>query len=343
MESLQSDVANFSKSLVELKKLMKNVMAGNKTEEDRFRGCYLITQLKNFNAQAQSHKEEIISKTEEAKTKMIEKEELSRNFKFRVRQLEKKAEAERLFAARHISLISREQFLSQAPPRLLNLSKKSEHDENLARLEFELQNRKSLAAELASRRDLAARLENELTTRRETLRDVEPGLSGLLESTKPLLQGLELELTALGETIDFISDPNGLSDSLTAIYRQAKMREANKGDLSVSASQNEVQVTFGKKQIQFQFCPILDRVMTKANCNLEIVANDTGDNGRPNMFGEVKEAGIIGEKFHEWVKKGWRCYRWAQNVAGLELMLSEEELFEVADFDAVFTLILEKN
>ena len=120
---------------------------------------------------AQSHKEEIISKTEEAKTKMIEKEELSRNFKFRVRQLEKKAEAERLFAARHISLISRkiqkknndenflskfiltldldqilifsrEQFLSQAPPRLLNLSKKSEHDENLARLEFELQNRK---------------------------------------------------------------------------------------------------------------------------------------------------------------------------------------------------------
>ena len=51
MESLQSDVANFSKSLVELKKLMKNVMTGNKTEEDRFRGCYLITQLKNFNAQ----------------------------------------------------------------------------------------------------------------------------------------------------------------------------------------------------------------------------------------------------------------------------------------------------
>ena len=76
------------------------------------------------------------------------------------------------------------------------------------------------------------------------------------------------------------SDPNGLSDSLTAIYRQAKMREANKGDLSVSASQNQVEVTFGKKQIQFQFCPILDRVMTKANCNLDIVVNDTGDNGR---------------------------------------------------------------
>ena len=56
---------------------------------------------------AQSHKEEIISRTEEAKAKMIEKEELSRNFKFRVRQLEKKAEADRLFAARHISLISR--------------------------------------------------------------------------------------------------------------------------------------------------------------------------------------------------------------------------------------------
>ena len=76
------------------------------------------------------------------------------------------------------------------------------------------------------------------------------------------------------------SDPNGLSDSLAAIYRQAKMREANKGDLSVSASQNQVEVTFGKKQIQFQFCPILERVMTKANCNLDIVVNDTGDNGR---------------------------------------------------------------
>ena len=67
---------------------------------------------------------------------------------------------------------------------------------------------------------------------------------------------------------------------MTAIYRQAKMREANKGDLSVSASQNQVEVIFGKKQIQFQFCPILERVMTKANCNLDIVVNDTGDNGR---------------------------------------------------------------
>ena len=28
------------------------------------------------------------------------------------------------------------------------------------------------------------------------------------------------------------------------------------------------------------------------------------------MFGEVKEAGIIGEKFHEWVKNGWKCYRY---------------------------------
>ena len=73
---------------------------------------------------------------------MIENEESSRNFKFRVRQLEKKAETERLFAARPISLISRERFLSEAPPRLLNQAKKSEHDENLARLEFELQNRK---------------------------------------------------------------------------------------------------------------------------------------------------------------------------------------------------------
>ena len=61
-----------------------------------------------------------------------------------------------------------------------------------------------MALKLNSRRELAVRLEKELTNQRETLVDVEPGLSGLLESTKPLLQGLELELAALGETIDFM-------------------------------------------------------------------------------------------------------------------------------------------
>ena len=51
MNSLQNDVQNFSQTLGELKVLMKNIMAGKRTDDDRFRGSVLITQLKNFNAQ----------------------------------------------------------------------------------------------------------------------------------------------------------------------------------------------------------------------------------------------------------------------------------------------------
>ena len=51
MNSLQNDVQNFSQTLGELKVLMKNNMAGKRSDEDRFKGSVLITQLKNFNAQ----------------------------------------------------------------------------------------------------------------------------------------------------------------------------------------------------------------------------------------------------------------------------------------------------
>ena len=51
MNSLQNDVQNFSQTLGELKVLMKNIMASKRTDEDRFKGSFLITQLKNFNAQ----------------------------------------------------------------------------------------------------------------------------------------------------------------------------------------------------------------------------------------------------------------------------------------------------
>lgn len=90
-----------------------------------------------------------------------------------------------------------------APQRLREQATLSKHNQQLARLEFELEQRKELATKLKQKKAQVERLRIELADRRDAVIDVEPGLVALVESTKPLLQGLELELSTMGESIHF--------------------------------------------------------------------------------------------------------------------------------------------
>jgi len=77
-----------------------------------------------------------------------------------VAQLLKQSENERFFTGRKIKLISSKEFNQSAPGRLREQATLSEHDRHLARLEFELEQRKELADKLAMKKSQGTRLEN---------------------------------------------------------------------------------------------------------------------------------------------------------------------------------------
>ena len=143
---------------------------------------------------------------------------------YRVSQIGRRRESELTWRGVFYSqiaprLVSEKEFDALAPLRLKKQAALSEHDHELARLEFELEQRKALTKALQERKNTVQTLRAELDEKRETVVQVifshcktlqvnsnfqvEPGLEALLESTKPLLQGLELEIATLGETIDF--------------------------------------------------------------------------------------------------------------------------------------------
>ena len=124
----------------------------------------------------------------------------------------------------------------------------SDHDANLALLEFELTQRRKMNSILKQKQvtitsqfcsetvfqEELLKLKSEIMDKEENLSLLEPGLKQLLEATKPLLTGLELDINNLGEKIKFedFSDIK-LADCLMCLFRQCRARETNSSDIQV--------------------------------------------------------------------------------------------------------------
>ena len=39
------------------------------------------------------------------------------------------------------------------------------------------------------------------------------------------------------------------------------------------------------------------------------------------------------------LKEGFRCYRWLQNICGIELILKENELFKIPNFEKFIQIL----
>ena len=86
---------------------------------------------------------------------------------------------------------------------------------------------------LKTKQEELLKLKSEIMDKEENLSLLEPGLKQLMESTKPLLSGLELELGSLSEKMQFEHFDEEMTDSLMCLYRQCRARETNKNDVLV--------------------------------------------------------------------------------------------------------------
>ena len=126
------------------------------------------------------------------------------------------------------------EFNLHADQQLKERAQLSGHDCHLALLEFELIQRRHMNGILKQKQEELLRLKSEIMDKEENLSLLEPGLKQLMEATKPLLNGLELELESLSEKIEFENfDQIELVDSLMCLYRQCRARQANQNDILV--------------------------------------------------------------------------------------------------------------
>ena len=96
-----------------------------------------------------------------------------------------------------MSLIPTEEFYAEAPDSISepSVTLKDPHAQRLARLQWELKQRRKLEQEADDRETERDKLELVIRTREDKLRDLGPQLSKILDTTLPVQKYLELPLT----------------------------------------------------------------------------------------------------------------------------------------------------
>lgn len=105
-----------------------------------------------------------------------------------------------------INLVSEEEFYAKAPPTISRpeTTKADEHSKRLARLDWELQQRKELSKLCEELFVLKEKATNDITQQIERLNSFRPCLKSLLKATKPLQLALEMPMEKEWEISRFI-------------------------------------------------------------------------------------------------------------------------------------------
>ncbi|CAG5100448.1 Oidioi.mRNA.OKI2018_I69.XSR.g17002.t1.cds [Oikopleura dioica] len=244
---------------------------------------------------------------------------------YKIAQINKEKQQVLEFEAEHTSIVSREEFYKLAPNRLKELADKNEHSLRLAQLEFELQERKLLAIELKEHKEKRSKLNQKIADLEDRERESVEGLKNLVETCKPFVESLDLSEADFGNTIVFAPSIETMSIPLESLYRQAKAREAQLGDFECFFKEEELQISYSDFTIRLLYCPKLERVLAKCDKPVLLDSVNPSDDGLglPNLYG-VSDRND--ELMRQWHESGWKCYRWLQNIAGIELMLDECEV-----------------
>ncbi|KAJ6646073.1 THO complex subunit 5 like, partial [Pseudolycoriella hygida] len=190
-----SDLRKLFEQISELKKL-NNEKSRQEINEKRIEASFLFVLLKKLNrldkVRLRTGRDDLHNEKQSVDSNRLQLQ----NLFYEAEHLSK--EVQRCFQFKsqdeEIDLISEEEFYAQAPESISRLDKTSndEHARRLARLEWELQQRKELAAmckELEKQKELVAQ-DNEMKT---NLRDsLKPRLEALLKATRPLQEALNM-------------------------------------------------------------------------------------------------------------------------------------------------------
>ncbi|CAD5118850.1 DgyrCDS7528 [Dimorphilus gyrociliatus] len=213
-------VATIEEHLTQLKQLRRD---NSNTEKIDFLKASITAHfvtLKTVNRTSKTRLNDARNRTEESKKLADEKYLDLQNLQYELGHFKKEIDKCLQFKSDDgdIDLVDVEQFYSEAPPRLANeATKTDEHKQKLFRLEYELEQRKSLADEYKTLCDERDNIVSIADGQRNKLEALKPKLECLLESSQPLQDYLEIPID---KTKDLHSKANLLSRPLYTLFLQ---------------------------------------------------------------------------------------------------------------------------
>lgn len=181
------NIRRLMKSIVELKKTKKSAA---EIAEKRIQASLLFATLKKLNRFEKIRNKKARDATNEAKAKVDTHHLQLQNLLYEVAHLTKEVNKCLEFKSKDedIELVSVEEFYKDAPPEISKpeKTKNDVHQQTLARLDWELEQRKRLAAQCKEAEATKDLISQDIKNKKEYLEALAPCLSGILQATEPL-------------------------------------------------------------------------------------------------------------------------------------------------------------
>lgn len=165
-------------------------------EQRRMQSCILFMNLKKLNRLAHMRLKRGRDQTHEAKQKVDVLHLQLQNLLYEVMHLQKEISKCLEFKSKHeeIDLVSEDVFYKEAPPEIsrTHLTKNDQHQLTLARLDWELEQRKRLAEKYKDSQASKEKIQKSIEVKKEHLRSLQPGLNAIMQASLPVQEYLSM-------------------------------------------------------------------------------------------------------------------------------------------------------
>uniref|UniRef100_A0A8C4HU85 THO complex subunit 5 homolog n=1 Tax=Dicentrarchus labrax TaxID=13489 RepID=A0A8C4HU85_DICLA len=165
-------------------------------EQRRMQCCIHFMNVKKLNRLAHMRLKRSRDQTHEAKQKVDVLHLQLQNLLYEVMHLQKEISKCLEFKSKHeeIDLVSEEEFHQEAPSEISrpHLTKNDPHQLTLARLDWELEQRKRLAEKYKESQATKEKIQKSIEVKKEHLTSLQPGLNAIMQASLPVQQYLSM-------------------------------------------------------------------------------------------------------------------------------------------------------
>ncbi|XP_006640358.1 THO complex subunit 5 homolog [Lepisosteus oculatus] len=189
---------DLAKLMAEINELKTSGSKDNSAEieEKRMMGCIHFMTLKKLNRLAHMRLKKARDQTHEAKQRVDALHLQLQNLLYEVMHLQKEISKCLEFKSKHeeIELVSVEEFFKEAPQEISrpNLTREDPHQLTLARLDWELEQRKRLAEKYKDSLSSKEKILKNIEIKKEYLSSLQPGLNAIMQASLPVQEYLSM-------------------------------------------------------------------------------------------------------------------------------------------------------
>lgn len=228
VEVFKSTCSDIRQTMLDIKSLKDKKASHDELEDKRVSVMLDFMNLKKLNRLAHIRCKKVREQTNDAKQRIDHYHLQLQNLLYEIMHLEKEITKCLEFKSKdeEIELVTLDDFYKTAPSDIsrTDTTKTDPHLQRLARLEWELEQRKQLAKKLKDSKQSKEGLAQEIKNKQEYLENLQPKLKTVLEATKPVQEYLDMpfdQIREQQETARHLPPPLYVLYMQTSAYRQA--------------------------------------------------------------------------------------------------------------------------